>query len=184
MGAGLGRRRALSSCPKKRRLGAGMAANLLKFQKFFAFGGVFWMALERTLSIIKPDAVKKNAIGKILARFEAAGLRIVAARMMHLSREQAEGFYAVHRQRPFFRDLVQFMTSGPVLVQVLEGENAIARNREVMGATNPAKADPGTIRKDFATDVEKNTVHGSDSAENARAEIAYFFRDTEIHRYE
>jgi len=138
------------------------------------------MALERTLSIVKPDAVKKNAIGKILARFEAAGLRIVAARMMHLSREQAEGFYAVHRQRPFFRDLVQFMTSGPVLIQVLEGENAIAKNRELMGATDPRKAERGTIRADFADSIDANAVHGSDSPESARMEVAYFFPACEV----
>ena len=138
------------------------------------------MALERTLSIIKPDAVKKNVIGKILARFEAAGLRIVAARMMHLSREQAEGFYAVHRQRPFFRDLVQFMTSGPVLIQVLEGENAIARNRELMGATDPKKAERGTIRADFAESIDANAVHGSDSPDTASMEVAYFFPGCEV----
>jgi len=138
------------------------------------------MALERTLSIVKPDAVKKNAIGKILARFEAAGLRIVAARMMHLSPEQAEGFYAVHRQRPFFRDLVQFMTSGPVLIQVLEGENAIAKNRELMGATDPRKAERGTIRADFADSIDANAVHGSDSPESARMEVAYFFPACEV----
>lgn len=138
------------------------------------------MALERTLSIIKPDAVKKNLIGKILARFEAAGLRVVAARMMHLSREQAEGFYAVHRQRPFFRDLVQFMTSGPVLIQVLEGENAIAGNRELMGATDPKKAERGTIRADFAESIDANAVHGSDSADTARMEVAYFFPGCEV----
>ena len=138
------------------------------------------MALERTLSIVKPDAVKKNAIGKILARFEAAGLRIVAARMMHLSREQAEGFYAVHRQRPFFRDLVQFMTSGPVLIQVLEGENAIAKNRELMGATDPRKAERGTIRADFADSIDANAVHGSDSPASARMEVAYFFPACEV----
>ncbi|HET7362678.1 MAG TPA: nucleoside-diphosphate kinase [Burkholderiales bacterium] len=138
------------------------------------------MALERTLSIIKPDAVKKNVIGKILARFEAAGLRIVAARMMHLSHEQAEGFYAVHRQRPFFRDLVQFMTSGPVLIQVLEGENAIARNRELMGATDPKKAERGTIRADFADSIDANAVHGSDSPDTARMEVAYFFPACEV----
>jgi nucleoside-diphosphate kinase len=138
------------------------------------------MALERTLSIIKPDAVKKNVIGKILARFEAAGLRIVAARMMHLSREQAEGFYAVHRQRPFFRDLVQFMTSGPVLIQVLEGENAIAKNRELMGATDPKKAERGTIRADFAESIDANAVHGSDSPDTARMEVAYFFPGCEV----
>jgi nucleoside-diphosphate kinase len=138
------------------------------------------MALERTLSIIKPDAVKKNVIGKILTRFEAAGLRIVAARMMHLSREQAEGFYAVHRQRPFFRDLVQFMTSGPVLIQVLEGENAIAKNRELMGATDPKKAERGTIRADFAESIDANAVHGSDSPDTARMEVAYFFPGCEV----
>ena len=139
------------------------------------------MALERTLSIIKPDAVKKNVIGRIVARFEAAGLRIVAARMMHLSHEQAEGFYAVHRQRPFFRDLVQFMTSGPVLIQVLEGENAIAKNRELMGATDPKKAERGTIRADFAESIDANAVHGSDSADNARMEVAYFFPACEVY---
>ena len=139
------------------------------------------MALERTLSIIKPDAVKKNAIGQILARFEAAGLRIVAARMMHLSRAEAEGFYAVHRQRPFFPDLVEFMTSGPVLVQVLEGDNAIARNRELMGATDPKKAAKGSIRADFADSIDANAVHGSDSADNARVEVAYFFPACEVY---
>ena len=139
------------------------------------------MALERTLSIIKPDAVKKNAIGQILARFEAAGLRIVAVRMMHLSRAQAEGFYEVHRQRPFFRDLVDFMISGPVLVQVLEGENAIARNRELMGATDPKKAAKGTLRADFADSIDANAVHGSDSAETARTEVAYFFPACEVY---
>ena len=138
------------------------------------------MAVERTLSIIKPDAVKKNVIGQILARFEAGGLRVVAARMMHLSRAEAEGFYAVHRQRPFFRDLVEFMTSGPVLVQVLEGENAIARNRELMGATDPKKAAKGTIRADFADSIDANAVHGSDAPETARAEVAYFFPACEV----
>jgi len=139
------------------------------------------MALERTLSIIKPDAVKKNVIGQILARFEKAGLRIVAARMMHLSRAEAEGFYAVHRSRPFFRDLVEFMTSGPVIVQVLEGDDAIARNRELMGATDPKKAASGTIRADFAESIDANAVHGSDSAENARTEVAYFFATCEVY---
>ena len=139
------------------------------------------MALERTLSIIKPDAVKKNAIGQILARFEAAGLRVVAARMMHLSRAQAEGFYAVHRHRPFFRDLVEFMISGPVLVQVLEGDNAIAKNRELMGATDPKKAEKGTIRADFADSIDANAVHGSDSPETARIEVAYFFPACEVY---
>jgi nucleoside-diphosphate kinase len=138
------------------------------------------MALEQTLSIIKPDAVKKNLIGQILARFEAAGLRIVAARMMHLSRDEAEGFYAVHRERPFFRPLVEFMISGPVLVQVLEGESAIARNRELMGATDPKKADRGTIRADLATSIDANAVHGSDSPDTARMEIAYFFPLCEV----
>ncbi len=138
------------------------------------------MAIERTLSIVKPDAVAKNAIGAIISRFEDAGLRIVAARMLHLTREQAEGFYAVHRERPFFGELVEFMTSGPVLVQVLEGENAIERNREVMGATNPAEAAPGTIRADFAEEITENAVHGSDSAQNAEIEIAYFFSADEI----
>jgi len=138
------------------------------------------MALERTLSIIKPDAVKKNVIGKILARFEEAGLRVVAARMMHLSRPEAEGFYAVHRERPFFGDLVEFMISGPVLVQVLEGPDAIARNRELMGATDPRKAAKGTIRADFADSIDANAVHGSDAPETARAEIAYFFPACEV----
>lgn len=138
------------------------------------------MAIERTLSIIKPDAVRKNAIGQILARFEAAGLRVVAARMMHLSRAQAEGFYAVHKGRPFFRDLVEFMTSGPVLVQVLEGEDAIARNRELMGATDPRKAAKGTIRADFAASIDANAVHGSDASDTARTEVAYFFAACEV----
>ena len=138
------------------------------------------MAVERTLSIIKPDAVKKNAIGQIVARFESAGLRVAAARMMHLSRAQAEGFYAVHRERPFFRDLVDFMISGPVLVQVLEGRDAIAKNRELMGATDPKKAAPGTIRADFADSIDANAVHGSDGAETARSEIAYFFPACEV----
>ena len=139
------------------------------------------MAVERTLSIIKPDAVKKNAVGQITARFEAAGLRVVAARMMHLSRQQAEGFYAVHRERPFFRDLVAFMTSGPVMIQVLEGDNAIAKNRELMGATDPKKAAPGTIRADFAQSIDANAVHGSDAPETARGEIAYFFPSLAIY---
>lgn len=133
------------------------------------------MAQERTLSIIKPDAVKKNVIGQILARFEAAGLKVAAARMMHLSRAEAEGFYAVHRERPFFASLVEFMTSGPVMIQVLEGENAIALNRELMGATNPQEAAPGTIRADFAQSIDANAVHGSDGPETARSEIEYFF---------
>jgi len=138
------------------------------------------MAVERTLSIIKPDAVAKNVIGQISARFEAAALRIVASRMVHLSRAQAEGFYAVHRERPFFRDLVEFMISGPVVVQVLEGENAIARNRELMGATDPKKAEKGTVRADFATSIDANAVHGSDGPDTAHAEIAYFFASCEV----
>ena len=133
------------------------------------------MAIERTFSIIKPDAVAKNVIGKIYSRFEEAGLRIVAARMLHLTREQAGEFYAVHKARPFYNDLVDFMTSGPVMVQVLEGENAIARNREVMGATNPKEAAAGTIRADFAQTVDENAVHGSDAPETAAVEIAFFF---------
>jgi nucleoside-diphosphate kinase len=138
------------------------------------------MATERTLSIIKPDATARNLTGKINARFEEAGLRIVAQRRTRLSRAQAEQFYAVHKQRPFFNDLCTFMTSGPVVVQVLEGENAVAKNREIMGATNPANAAPGTIRKDFAESVERNSVHGSDAAETAREEIAFFFSGVEI----
>lgn len=138
------------------------------------------MAVERTLSIVKPDAVSKNLIGEIYKRFEGAGLEIVAARMLHLTREQAEGFYAVHRERPFFNALVEFMTSGPVMVQVLEGEDAIAKNREVMGATNPEEADPGTIRADFATTIDANAVHGSDAPETARAEIAFFFSEEDV----
>jgi nucleoside-diphosphate kinase len=138
------------------------------------------MAVERTLSIIKPDAVKKNVVGQIVARFEAAGLRLVAARMMFLSRAEAEGFYAVHRGRPFFADLVEFMISGPVVVQVLEGDNAIATNRELMGATDPKKAAKGTIRADFADSIDANAVHGSDAQETARTEIAYFFPACEV----
>ncbi len=141
------------------------------------------MAIERTLSIIKPDGLEKGVIGKIVARFEEHGLKPVGLRLAHLSPREAEGFYAVHRARAFFKDLVSFMTSGPVVLMVLEGENAIQRNRDIMGATNPANAAPGTIRKDFATDVEKNTVHGSDGADTAKAEIAYFFRETELHPY-
>ena len=139
------------------------------------------MAVERTLSIIKPDAVKKNVIGQILARFEAAGLRIVAARMVHLSRAEAEGFYAVHRGRPFFDDLCEFMTSGPVLVQALEGEGAIASNRDLMGATDPKKAARGTIRADFADSIDANAVHGSDGPDTARTEIAYFFPASQVY---
>ena len=138
------------------------------------------MAIERTLSIIKPDAVGKNVIGKIISRFEEAGLKVVAARMVHLSRQEAEGFYAVHKERPFFNDLVEFMISGPVFVQVLEGENAIAKNRELMGATNPQEAAPGTIRADFAQSIDENAVHGSDSEEAAAREIAFFFASTEV----
>lgn len=138
------------------------------------------MALERTLSIIKPDATRRNLTGKINARFEDAGLRIVAQRRVQLTKDQAEGFYAVHRERSFFGDLVAFMTSGPVVVQVLEGENAVLKNREIMGATNPANADEGTIRKDFAESIEANSVHGSDSQENAAIEIRYFFSELDI----
>jgi nucleoside-diphosphate kinase len=139
------------------------------------------MAVERTLSIIKPDAVAKNVIGEIYARFERAGLRIVAARMVRLSRNDAEGFYAVHKGRPFFNDLVEFMISGPVMVQVLEGEGAIMKNRDLMGATDPKKAAPGTIRKDFADSIDANAVHGSDAADTAQVEIAYFFPSSQVY---
>ncbi len=139
------------------------------------------MAIERTLSIIKPDAVAKNVIGKIYSRFETNGLKIIAARMAHLSRREAEGFYAVHRERPFFKDLVEFMISGPVMVQVLEGDDAIAKNRDLMGATDPKKAAPGTIRADFAQSIDANAVHGSDAPETAAVEIAYFFPALNIH---
>jgi nucleoside-diphosphate kinase len=139
------------------------------------------MALERTLSIVKPDGVSRNLIGEVYRRFENAGLTIVAARMIRLSEREAEGFYAVHRERPFFKDLVRYMTSGPVVVQVLEGESAIARNREIMGATDPKKAAPGTIRADLALSIEQNVVHGSDAPETAAKEIAYFFSGTELH---
>ena len=139
------------------------------------------MAIERTLSIIKPDAVAKNVIGEILARFERAGLKIVAARMVHLSRQEAEGFYAVHRARPFFKDLVDFMISGPVMVQALEGENAIQKNRDLMGATDPKKAEKGTIRADFAQSIDANAVHGSDAPETAQVEIAYFFPSLNVY---
>ena len=142
------------------------------------------MAVERTLSILKPDALQSGAIGKILAKFEEAGLKPVAMKMLQLTQKQAEGFYAVHRERPFFKSLVQYMTSGPVIVQVLEGENAVARNREVMGATNPANAAEGTIRKLFAKSIEANSVHGSDSPETARTEIAFFFSPGDIVRYD
>ena len=138
------------------------------------------MATERTLSIIKPDAVAKNVVGQILGRFEQAGLKIVACKMQHLTQEQAEGFYAEHSERPFFKDLVAFMTSGPVSVQVLEGENAVMTNRDLMGATNPKEAAPGTIRADFAESIDANAVHGSDAAASAACEIAYFFADNEI----
>jgi nucleoside-diphosphate kinase len=138
------------------------------------------MAVERTLSIIKPDAVAKNLIGQIYARFEQAGLKIVAARMMYLSRSEAEGFYAVHKERPFFRDLVDFMTSGPVMIQVLEGDNAVQKNRDLMGATDPRKAAAGTIRADFAQSIDANAVHGSDSPQNAATEIGYFFPALDI----
>ncbi|MEC7209384.1 MAG: nucleoside-diphosphate kinase [Pseudomonadota bacterium] len=138
------------------------------------------MATERTFSIIKPDATARNLTGQIIARFEEAGLRIVASKRIHMTREQAEGFYNVHKERPFFNDLVSFMISGPVVVQVLEGDNAIARNREIMGATNPADADAGTIRKDFAESIEANSVHGSDAPETAAEEIKFFFTDAEI----
>jgi len=138
------------------------------------------MAIERTLSIIKPDAVAKNVIGEIYSRFEKGGLRIVAAKMLHLSREQAEGFYAVHKERRFFKDLVDFMISGPVMVQALEGEGAVAKNRDIMGATNPKNAAAGTIRADFAANIDENAVHGSDAAETAAVEIAYFFKPEEL----
>ncbi len=139
------------------------------------------MTVERTLSIIKPDAVAKNVIGKIYSRFETSGLKVVAAQMRHLTRAEAEGFYAVHRERPFFNDLVKFMISGPVMIQVLEGESAVQENRDLMGATDPKKADKGTIRADFADSIDANAVHGSDSAENAKTEIAYFFAPKNVH---
>ena len=142
------------------------------------------MATERTLSILKPDALEGGNIGKILAKFEEKGLKPVAMKMLQLSKQQAEGFYAVHKERPFFKSLVAYMTSGPVIVQVLEGDNAVAKNREVMGATNPANAADGTIRKLFAKSIEANSVHGSDSTENARTEIAYFFAQTELVKYD
>jgi len=139
------------------------------------------MGLERTLSIVKPDGVRGNLVGEVYRRFEKAGLSIIAARMMHLSQREAEGFYAVHRERPFFKDLVRYMSSGPVIVQVLEGESAIARNRDLMGATDPKKAAPGTIRADLAASIEQNVVHGSDAPDTAAREIAYFFSTTELH---
>ncbi|MEX0921253.1 MAG: nucleoside-diphosphate kinase [Rhodovibrionaceae bacterium] len=138
------------------------------------------MATERTFSIVKPDATKRNITGKIVDRLESAGLRVIAQKRIQMTREQAEGFYAVHKERPFFNDLVSFMISGPVVVQVLEGEDAIAKNREVMGATNPKEAAPGTIRADFAENIEANSVHGSDAPDTAKTEIAYFFKDDEI----
>jgi len=138
------------------------------------------MAKERTLSIIKPDAVGKNVIGEIITRFEKAGLQIIAAKMLHLSRERAEGFYAIHRERPFFRDLVDFVTSGPVMIMVLEGENAIDKNREIMGATNPQEAAPGTIRADFASTIDENAVHGSDGPDTAKTEVTFFFNEKEV----
>jgi nucleoside-diphosphate kinase len=138
------------------------------------------MAVERTFSIVKPDGVQKNLIGEVYRRFEQAGLKIIAARMVQLTQTEAEGFYAVHRERPFFKDLVKYMISGPVVLQVLEGENAVAKNRELMGATDPKKADKGTIRADLAASIEENVVHGSDSADNARAEIAYFFAAVDL----
>ena len=141
------------------------------------------MAVQRTLSIIKPDAVAKNVIGKIYSRFETNGLKVIAARMVHLSRQEAEGFYAVHKARPFFKDLVEFMISGPVMIQVLQGEGAIAKNRELMGATDPKKAAPGTIRADFAQSIDANAVHGSDAPETAAVEIAYFFPTMEVYSH-
>ncbi len=146
----------------------------------FCFSGETVVTVERTLSIIKPDAVAKNVIGEIIARFEQAGLKIVAAKMLHLSREQAEGFYAEHKERPFFPALVEFMTSGPVVVQVLEGEGAVLKNRDLMGATNPQEAEAGTIRADFAQSIDANAVHGSDSTESAAREVSYFFDASEI----
>jgi nucleoside-diphosphate kinase len=142
------------------------------------------MATQRTLSLIKPDGLEKGILGKLIGRFEERGLKPVAMRLLRLTPQEAEGFYAVHRQRPFFKSLVEFMTSGPILAMVLEGDEAVSRNREIMGATDPAKASAGTIRKDFATDVEKNTVHGSDSAENAAVEIGYFFNSLELQSYD
>ena len=160
-------------------------SQVLHFQRYFqpdSLGRRFRMAIETTLSIIKPDAVRKNLIGKIVARFEAAGLQVVAARMLHLSRREAEAFYAVHRERPFFKDLVEFMVSGPIFVQALCGEAAIARNRDLMGATDPKKAALGTIRADFADSIDANAVHGSDSPDTARVEVAFFFPTLAIHR--
>jgi len=151
------------------------------FNFFNRFGGFYLMALERTLSIVKPDGVARNLIGEVYRRFEKAGLAIVAARMRHLSQLEAEAFYAVHKERPFYKDLVRYMTSGPVIVQVLEGESAIAKNREIMGATDPKKAAPGTIRADLAESIERNVVHGSDAPDTAAREIAFFFAGTDLH---
>jgi nucleoside-diphosphate kinase len=157
-----------------------LAVRQSRFYKARDFGRTKFMAVEQTLSIIKPDATRRNITGEVVARLEKAGLRVVAQKRVRLSVEQAEAFYNVHKARPFFRSLVEFMTSGPVVVQVLEGESAVARNREVMGAMDPAKAAPGTIRKDLAESIEANSVHGSDSAENAAGEIRFFFSDLEI----
>ncbi len=165
-------RRFLSSCPR---------AIVLNYLEKLYRAGEATVAVERTLSIIKPDAVAKNVIGQIYSRFEAAGLKVVAARMTQLSKAQAEGFYAVHRERPFFGDLVKFKTSGPVMIQVLEGEGAIQKNRDLMGATDPKKAAPGTIRADFADSIDANAVHGSDAPATAATEIAYFFPAVELH---
>jgi nucleoside-diphosphate kinase len=153
----------------------------LIFQPFFISVWSIRMAVQRTFSIIKPDAVAKNVVGKIISRFESNGLKVVASKMKHLSRQEAEGFYGVHRERPFFKDLVDFMVSGPVVLQVLEGEDAIAKNRELMGATDPKKAAPGTIRADFAESIDANAVHGSDAPETAAIEIAYFFPASEVY---
>jgi nucleoside-diphosphate kinase len=153
----------------------------LIFQPFFISVWSIRMAVQRTFSIIKPDAVAKNVVGKIISRFESNGLKVVASKMKHLSRQEAEGFYGVHRERPFFKDLVDFMVSGPVVLQVLEGEDAIAKNRELMGATDPKKAAPGTIRADFAESIDANAVHGSDAPETAAIEIAYFFPACEVY---
>ena len=147
---------------------------------FDFFKGVLYMTIQRTLSIIKPDAVSKNIIGKIYSRFEEKGLKIIAAKMKHLSQDEAGGFYIIHKDRPFYKDLVEFMTSGPVIIQVLEGIDAVNQHREIMGATNPADAKPGTIRADFAASIDENAVHGSDSAENAATEISYFFANNEL----
>jgi nucleoside-diphosphate kinase len=160
---------------KPRAKPAGSGLGVVKSRVFIKLPEILQMAVERTLSIIKPDAVAKNVIGEIYSRFEKAGLKVIAARMMHLSRAEAEGFYAVHKARPFFNDLVTFMISGPVMVQALQGEGAILKNRDLMGATDPKKAAPGTIRADFADSIDANAVHGSDAAETAAVEIAYFF---------